>query len=95
MRRSKLEIYIDVLEAFAKNGPIRLTKVTLKAKISYIPLKKITANLVAENLVEEKRTENYMTYSATPKAKMVLSRLKEIKQSLPSLEQSLPEISDY
>ena len=89
MRRSKLEIYIDVLEAFAKNGPIRLTRVTLKAKISYIALRKITASLIAEGLVEEKRMENYVTYSTTPKAKMVLYRLKEIRQSFPSFEECL------
>ena len=86
MRRSKLELYLDVLEVFVTCWPIRLTAVTLKAKISYVPLKKITKKLVADRLVEERRLEDFTVYSATPKARVVLFKLKEVKQSFPSFE---------
>ena len=89
MRRSKLELYLDVLEAFVNNGPIRLTAVTLKAKISYVPLKKITKKLVADKLVEERGIDDFTVYTATSKGRNVLYRLKDIKQSLPSLEEYL------
>jgi predicted transcriptional regulator len=89
MRRSKLELYLDVLEVFANNRPMRLTSVSLKAKISYVLLKKITQKLIADNLVEEHRLEDFTVYTATPKAKLVLLRLEEVKQSFPSLEEYL------
>lgn len=89
MRRSKLELYLDVLEVFANNRPMRLTSVSLKAKISYELLKKITQKLIADNLVEEHRLKDFIVYTATPKAKLVLLRLKEVKQSFPSLEEYL------
>jgi predicted transcriptional regulator len=91
MRRSKLEIYLDVLEAFTNNGPMRLTRVTLKSKTNYVILKQITTKLIADNLVEEKRIGNFSIYSSTPKAKTVISQLRQVRQNLPALAEYLTQ----
>jgi len=89
MRRSKLQIYLDILEVFVNCGPIRLTRVILKAKVNYVLLKKITSGFVADGLVEERRVKDYLAYAATPKAKLVLSRLREDSKSLRTVEVSI------
>ncbi|HMK95466.1 MAG TPA: winged helix-turn-helix domain-containing protein [Candidatus Limnocylindrales bacterium] len=89
MRRSKLEISLDILEVFVNCGPIRLTRVSLKAKVSYILLKQITKGFLTDGLVEERKVKDYLVYTATPKGRMVLSQLREDSQSNRNLEQCL------
>jgi predicted transcriptional regulator len=89
MRRSKLEIYIAVLETLATNGPMRLTKITYKSNLNYVLLKQIVSNLQEKQLIEERKINNFLVYAATPKAKIVLLQLKEVNQSLPFLEEAI------
>ena len=85
MRRSKLEIYITVLESLASYGPMRLTKITYKSNLNYVFLKQVVNELKENQLIEERKIKNSSIYAATPKAKVVLSKFKEINQSLPFL----------
>jgi len=36
-RRSKLELYVDTIEALASSGPMPLARLTLRTKINNIP----------------------------------------------------------
>lgn len=84
MRRSKLQIYIDVLDALVFYGPMRLTRITYKTNLSYVLLKPILQNLLKNNLVEIRiMKKNVCLYAATNAARTKLLRFKEFTQLLP------------
>lgn len=51
MRRSKLQMYVQVLDALAFYGPMRLTRITYKANLNYSLLKPILEDLMKSELV--------------------------------------------
>ncbi|MCX6649858.1 MAG: hypothetical protein NTV61_10815 [Candidatus Bathyarchaeota archaeon] len=51
-RRSKLEIYIDVMEEI-RSGTILPTRIMYAANLSWKPLQQILASLVIQDLIEE------------------------------------------
>jgi predicted transcriptional regulator len=82
-----MEMYISALEALAYYGPLKLTRLTYKAKMNYGQLKAILDGLIQEKLVEERTLrKNKVAYAATPKARTVLSHFKELKEMLPIAE---------
>ena len=77
-------MYISTLEALVYYGPLKLTKVTYKAKMNCSQLKVILADLIQRKLVEERKLEkNNVVYAATPKARSILSHFNELKVMLP------------
>jgi len=86
MRRSKLEIYITVLEALALDGPMRLNRITCKTNLNYVFLKRVVHDLRDRQLVEERKINNSFIYSATPKAKLALTQFNDMSQSFPFLK---------
>jgi predicted transcriptional regulator len=84
MRRSKMEMCISTLEALAYYGPMKITKITYKAKMNCSQLKEILDSLIEEKLVEERMLrKNKIVYVATPKARTILSYFNELKEMLP------------
>jgi predicted transcriptional regulator len=87
MRRSKMEMYISTLEAIAYYGPLRLTRITYKAKMNCSQLKAILGDLINKELVEERTLKTHkVVYAATPKARTILSYFDELKEMLPIAE---------
>jgi predicted transcriptional regulator len=84
MRRSKRQMYVEVLEALALYGPMRLTRITYKANLNWSLLKPILKDLMKKNLVEERALKkNIVVYAATNAARTTLLRFKELSQILP------------
>lgn len=84
MRRSKLQMYVEVLDALASYGPMRLTRITCKANLNCSLLKPILKDLMKNELVEERRLKkNVVAYAATNAARTTLLRFKELTQILP------------
>jgi len=87
LRRSKLELYVSTLEALAHYGPMKLTRITYKAKMNCSPLKIILRELIKKELVEKKiLKKNVVVYKATQKARTVLFEFGELKEMLPIVE---------
>ncbi|MCW4053490.1 MAG: winged helix-turn-helix domain-containing protein [Candidatus Bathyarchaeota archaeon] len=87
MRRSKLEMYISTLEALAYHGPLRVTRITYKAKVNGGQIKAILDDLIQNGLVEKRAfKDDKIFYVATKKARAVLSYFKGLKEMLPILE---------
>jgi len=82
-RRSKLELYVDTIEALASSGPMTLARLTLRTKINNNPLKAIMCDLLDKKLVEEREVKKRIFYAATPKARTVLSYFNQLTQILP------------
>ncbi|MEM2939518.1 MAG: winged helix-turn-helix domain-containing protein [Candidatus Bathyarchaeia archaeon] len=76
-RRSKLEIYIDVLRII-KRGVNKPTRVMYAANISWKPLIEILANLERQGLVERKTVRNSTLVFITEKGKRVLRTLETL-----------------
>ena len=53
MRRSKLEMHVDILKALDRHGPLKLTHVMYKANVNCDTLKQYLDFLIQHNLVEE------------------------------------------
>jgi len=84
MRRSKMEMYISTLEALAYYGPLKITRITYKAKMNCSQIKAILHDLIQKKLVEERVfKKNKVIYAATPKARTILSYFEELKEMLP------------
>jgi len=82
-----MEMYISTLEALAYYGPLKITRITYKAKMNCGQLKAILDDLIQKKLVEERSLkEKRVVYAATPKARTVLSYFEELKEMLPIAE---------
>ena len=81
-RRSKLEIYVDILKILAQKGPLRLTRIMYKANVNCTVLKDFLDSLCQQNLAEEqviqKRKSKKTIYGITERGRMALNCFKEI-----------------
>ena len=55
MRRSKLEIYVDILEVLAQRGPLKLTQYYYNQTLIAIILKQYLGFLTKQELIEERK----------------------------------------
>ena len=84
MRRSKLQVYIEVLDTLVFYGPMRLTRITYKANVNCSLLKPILNDLIKNELVEERKLKkNVVIYAATKAARTTLLRFNELTRILP------------
>lgn len=89
MRRSKPEIYIDILKVLAYHGPLKPTRITYKANVSCSVLNEYMAFLAKQSLVEERPVgKKRVVYAITQRGITVLKYAKELKQMLPITEES-------
>ena len=91
-RRSKLEIYIDILRVLAHHGPLKLTHIMYKSNVNCTVLKEFLDSLSQQNLVEEqillKRKGQKITYAITERGRIALNYFKEIKMALQTNEEA-------
>jgi len=93
MRRSKLEMYIDILKALARHGQLKLTHIMYKANVNCSTLKQYLDFLIQHNLVEEqtlhkKRNKKRVVYAITERGLTVLKYFKELNNALQITEEA-------
>jgi predicted transcriptional regulator len=89
MRRSKLEMYIDILRVLAQRGPLKLTHVMYKANVNCSVLKEYLDFLVKQGLVEERTVgKKRAVYAVTQRGRIVIKHFRELKQVLPITEEA-------
>ena len=95
MRRSKLEIHIDILRALAYHGRLKPTHITYKANVNCSALKECLDFLVQRNLVREqtisKKRQKRRVYAITDLGLTALRNVKEINNALHVFEE--PNVS--
>ncbi len=82
MARSKLEIYLSILEVLALHGSLSLTRITYKARLNHNVAKPYLNFLVKQNLLEEKVRDDRKIYAITKSGWTILRYFWEIKQVL-------------
>jgi predicted transcriptional regulator len=98
MRRSKMEMYIDILKVLAQNGPLKLTHVMYKANVNCSVLKENLDFLIKQNLIEEqvtvkKRNKTKISYAITEKGRTVIRYFNEVNVALQITdEKSIPAL---
>ncbi len=98
MRRSKMEMYIDILKVLAKNGPLKLTHVMYKANVNCSVLKQNLDFLMKQNLIEEqikrrKKNKIKIRYAITLRGKTVIKYFNQVDRALHmNEEKSIPAL---
>lgn len=87
MRRSKMEMYIDILKVMAQNGPLKLTHIMYKANVNCSVLKQNLEFLLEQNLIEEqvtvkRRNKTKISYAITEKGRTVIKYFNEVNRAL-------------
>ena len=84
MRRSKLEMYVDILSVLAQRGPLKLTHIMYKANVNCSALSEYLDFLLKQGLVEERNVKkNRIVYAITQRGMTVIKSFRELKQALP------------
>ena len=89
MKRSKLELYLDLLKVLAQRGPLKVTHIMHMANVNCSVLKEYLDSLAKQGLVKEKIIGREKTvYAITQRGVIVLKRLREVKEMLPKIEET-------
>jgi len=92
-RRSKLEIYVDILKVLAQNGPLKLTHIMYKANVNCSVLRQFLDSLSQQSLIEEqtfhKKKQQKIVYAITERGRTALNHFKEITIALQTHEEPL------
>ena len=84
MRRSQLEMYVDILEVLAREGPLKLTGVMQNANVNCSMLRECLDFLTKQGLVEVKTIgKEKKVYAITQLGVTVLKQFRELKEVLP------------
>ncbi|MGD8545162.1 MAG: winged helix-turn-helix domain-containing protein [Candidatus Bathyarchaeota archaeon] len=93
MRRSELEMYIDVLRVLTHHGPLKLTHIMYKANINCSVLKEFMDFLIKHDLIEERTIgKKRVVYAITQKGRSVIKVFREIEKILPVEEEGRTKI---
>ncbi len=89
MRRSKLEIHVDILKVLARHGPLKLTHIMYKANVNCSVLKEYLDLLIQQDLVrKQKLRKKRVTYAITEKGKRVIKYFWRIDKALQITEKA-------
>ncbi len=93
LRRSKLEVYVDILTVLSQRGPLKLTHVMYKANVNCSVLTEYLDYLIGHGLVDERNIgKDRIVYAVTQQGISVLKYFGELKQALPILEEAKRQI---
>jgi predicted transcriptional regulator len=88
MRRSKLEMYVDILKVLAQKGPTKLTHIMYKANVNSSILKEYLDFLIKQGLIEERAVgKNRVVYSNTERGTTVIKYFRELNKALSVIDE--------
>ena len=88
IRRSKLEMYVDIMKVLANNGPLDLTQIMSKANFNYPTFKEYLGFLIKQGLAETRTIKKKSTvFAVTQRGITVLKQLRELTQGISVIEE--------
>jgi predicted transcriptional regulator len=88
MRRSKLEMYVDVLNVLAQKEPLKPTHIMYQANFNPNTLKESIDFLTKQGLIEEKPVgKSSIFFTITARGTSVLKFFKETNKMLTAIEE--------
>ena len=89
MRRSKLEIYLDILGVLERSGQLKLSHIMYETIVNCCVLKGYLDFLMKQGLIETRAVgRQRMAYSITQRGITVLEYFRELKQALPIVDEN-------
>jgi len=89
LRRSKLEMYLDILKVLSDGGRLKLTHIMYETNVNWRVLKGYLDFLTKQNLVEKRNVgRQRAAYSITQRGITVLEYFRELKQALPIMDEN-------
>ncbi len=79
MKRSRLEIYLDVLRVI-KNGVHKPTRIMYTTNLSWNPLQEILNSLISQDLIVMKDDGSRKRYEITEKGRTALKYFRQTKE---------------
>ena len=96
IRRSKIEICIEILSILDQRGLSRITHIMYNTNTNCSLLKEILVFMMKQNLVEEKNVgKDRVAYCITQRGRSILNAFQELNQILPLVENNISQISEY
>ena len=95
VRRSKLEMYLSILEFLSLKGPSKPTHIMYKTNLCYRFLNEFLDNLIDRELVEEQATaEDLVLYAITQRGQDVVRSFRQLRKIMcePSIRMELPPL---
>lgn len=93
LRRSKMEMHLDILMTLAQRGPLKLTHIMYKANVNCSVLKEYLDFLIQQKLVEEKiLKKERIVYTITEKGFTVLKYFRELQIMIPVFDENNTKI---
>ena len=87
MKRSKLEMHVDILKVLAQNGPLQVTHIMCQANVNGDTLKEQLGFLIKQGLIEEIAIEkNSVAYANTNRGSAVIRFFGQLDKTLPTKE---------
>jgi len=80
-KRSRLEIYLDILKVVSK-GTRKPTRIMYKTNLSWKPLMKVLDSLTAQGFIVEEKEGNHVIYGITDKGKNILQYFSKAMESI-------------
>jgi predicted transcriptional regulator len=88
LRRSKLEMYLDILRVLERSGQLKLSHIMYETNVNCCVLKEYLDFLMKQNLVEERIVgRQRVAYSITQRGITVLKCFRELIQALPIVDE--------
>jgi len=78
-KRSRLEIYLDVLQAI-KKGVNKPTRIMYRTNLSWTPLQRILNSMISQGLVIKRENKSKKLYEITEKGLNVLRYFDKIRE---------------
>jgi predicted transcriptional regulator len=89
MRRSHLEMYVEIISVLSQKGPLKLTRIMYKANLNCSVLKEDLDFLVKRGLVEKRTIGKTKTvFAVTQRGINVLKYFRVLKQALSTVEEA-------
>jgi predicted transcriptional regulator len=89
MRRSKLEMYIDILNVLTHTGPLKLTHIMHKANINGNLLRGYLNFLIKQGMVEERTVKKRRAvFAVTQRGITILKHFRELTSMTPIAEEA-------
>ncbi|MCD6470019.1 hypothetical protein J7L29_04390 [Candidatus Bathyarchaeota archaeon] len=79
-RRTRYEIYLDVLDAVRRKGAITITRISYSAQLPVDRTKRIVNFLVSKGLLREENIGNRKLYRLTERGGAFLKALKTVRK---------------
>jgi predicted transcriptional regulator len=88
MRRSKLEMYVDILKVLAQRGPLKVTHIMYKTNVNCNILKECLNFLSKQGLIEERIVgKSRVVYVNTTRGTQVIKFFRELDKMLTVIEE--------